>query len=238
MAFDGVLKYVVITGNVGGNYGGGAAAGGYRHRARRVEAVADVAQLSDDALAEVVPLNAPLFVADAPKNHRGVVAVAVDHRLQLTDVVVIDAEQAVFFDDEDAERVASVKDFGSHRVVARSIGVDAVFFEFFETVDVERVGDSRADSGVVLVHIYAFEFDGFTVEQEAGVGVEGDAAEAGDDGFAVSGSAVVERKVNRIEHGVVDVPFDDGVGHQTNRPLGLAPGCGQRGYRAVGDGDN
>ena len=81
--FDRVLHYVVVARHIGRNYRHRASACGHGHRARRVETVADVAQLTDDATAFLIPFDTPLLIADAPHYHRGVVAVAVNHPAQL-----------------------------------------------------------------------------------------------------------------------------------------------------------
>ena len=87
------------------------------------------------------------------------VAVAVNHAAKLADVIAVDAEQAVFLDDQNAERVTGGEYFRGHRIVAGAVGVDTVFLQFLEAIDIKSIGYSGSNTGMVLVHVDSLEFD-------------------------------------------------------------------------------
>ena len=63
-------------------------------------------------------------------------------------------------------------------VVRRSIGVDAHLLKLFDAEVLETIGQSRADSGVVLVAAHALDLDALAVQEEALVLIELDGANA------------------------------------------------------------
>ena len=174
----GILQDVVVAGHVGRNQDGGTAAAGHGHQAGRVEAMAILAHGSGDAGAGLLPLDAPLFVAHAPEDDGGMIAVAADHALQEVDVLGVDTRQAVLFNDEDAEAVASVEHLRRHGVVGSAVGIAAELLELLEAVDLQRIGNAAAHTRMVLVHVGPLQLDVLPVEEEATVGVEGDVADA------------------------------------------------------------
>ena len=73
------------------------------------------------------------------------------------------AHEAVFVYEEDALAVADVKKGGGGRVVGTADGVDAQFLKFLHAPLYEFVRHGGANSGVVLVQVYAFEDQLFAV---------------------------------------------------------------------------
>ena len=117
VTLDGILHYVVVSGHVGSLDGTRPPGGGHCHQPCGVEAVGDVAQVGYNRGSALIPLHAPLLVADAPEYYRGVVEVAVNHLLELPGVIAVYAEQAVLLDHDEAERVTSRQHLGSGGVV-------------------------------------------------------------------------------------------------------------------------
>ena len=62
-------------------------------------------------------LQSPLLVAVAPEDDRRMVPVALDHPLQQSQVLLVDAHQAVLVDDEDALTVADIEQGGRHGIM-------------------------------------------------------------------------------------------------------------------------
>jgi len=65
----------------------------------------------------LVGFDGPLFVANAPGNDAGMVAVAHNQSFALMQVVIGDAHQAVLVDDQHAQTVAHIEQLGRGRVV-------------------------------------------------------------------------------------------------------------------------
>ena len=171
-----VLKDVVITGHVCGNQDGRATARSNGHEARRVETVAIFAHRGSNACTAFFPLDAPLLVAYAPKDDARMVAVAVYHTFQQAGMFLVDTCQAVFFYHKDTKAVAGIEHFGSHRVMGRTVGIAAELLQFLQSVRLQGIGNADSHSGIVLVHVHAFQFQRLSVQEEALVGIETDMA--------------------------------------------------------------
>ncbi len=165
----------------------GAEAGG-------VELVDEVLHGGGDGGGEcVAALGGEFFVADAPEDDGGVVAVAADEAVELGEDFGGVADAAVFIQDEHSESVAGVEEFRGGIAVGHAPGIAAALLEFEDAVVLEAVGERDADAGEVLVVGGALDGDVFTVEEEAGVGVEfeGADAEGGFVGVEDGGAAVL-----------------------------------------------
>ena len=171
-----VLKDVVITGHVCWNQNGRATARSNGHEARRVETVAIFAHRGSNACTAFFPLDAPLLVAYAPKDDARMVAVAVYHTFQQAGMFLVDARQTVFLYYKNAEAVAGIEHFGSHRVMGRTAGIAAELLQFLQSVHLQGIGNAGTYSGVVLVHVHTFQFQRLSVQEEALVGIEADVA--------------------------------------------------------------
>ncbi len=134
------------------------------------------------------------------------VAVAADHRLQLAEVLLADAEDAGLVDDEDPQPVTGLQHLGRRRVVRRPVGVAAQLAELLQPPHLQPVGHGRADAGVVRVAADALELQRFAVELHAGGGVEGDVPHA-------------EADLIRVDHAAADPqPRRDAVAVPVVRP--------------------
>ena len=193
MLFHGILQNVVIPGHVRRDEDGRPAAAGHDHGARGVDAVAIFAHGGGDARASLLPLDAPLFVAHAPQDDGGMVAVAANHALQEVDVLAVHARQAVFLNDQNAQRVAGSQHLRRHGVMGSAVGIAAELLELFQPVGLEGVGDAAPYARMVLVHVHALQLHMLAVQEEAFVWVECDVTDA--DG----GSVGIDQTVARID---------------------------------------
>ena len=180
-----VLKDVVITGHVCGNQNGRATARSNGHEARRVETVAIFAHRGSNACTAFFPLDAPLLVAYAPKDDARMVAVAVYHTFQQAGMFLVDARQTVFLYYKNAEAVAGIEHFGSHRVMGRTVGIAAELLQFLQSVHLQGIGNAGTYSGVVLVHVHTFQFQRLSVQEEALVGIEADVTNTRSSGISI-----------------------------------------------------
>ena len=101
------------------------------------------------------------------------VSVTADHASEKVGVFLVYAGQAVLLDHEDSHTVTCVKQLGSHRIVARTVGVASELLKLHEPPFLKAVRDSAADSGMVLMHVHSLQLHGFSIEHEPGVRVEG-----------------------------------------------------------------
>ena len=95
------------------------------------------------------------------------VAVAVYHAFQQASMFLVDTRQTVFFYHKDAEAVAGIEHFGSHRVMGRTVGIAAELLQFLQSVHLQGIGNAGTYSGVVLVHVHTFQFQRLSVQEEA-----------------------------------------------------------------------
>ena len=180
-----VLKDVVITSHVCGNQDGRATARSNGHEARRVETVAIFAHRGSNACTAFFPLDAPLLVAYTPKDDARMVAVAVYHAFQQAGMFLVDARQTVFLYHKNAEAVAGIEHFGSHRVMGRTVGIAAELLQFLQSVHLQGIGNAGTYSGVVLVHVHTFQFQRLSVQEEALVGIEADVTNTRSSGISI-----------------------------------------------------
>ena len=180
-----ILKDVVITGHVCGNQDGRATARSNGHEARRVETVAIFTHRGSNACTAFFPLDAPLLVAYTPKDNARMVAVAVYHAFQQAGMFLVDTRQTVFFYHKDAEAVAGIEHFGSHRVMGRTVGIAAELLQFLQPVHLQGIGNAGTYSGVVLVHVHTFQFQRLSVQEEALVGIEADVTNTRSSGISI-----------------------------------------------------
>ena len=180
-----VLKDVVITGHVCGNQDGRATARSNGHEARRVETVAIFAHRGSNACTAFFPLDAPLLVAYTPKDDARMVAVAVYHAFQQAGMFFVDTRQTVFLYHKNAEAVAGIEHFGSHRVMGRTVGIAAELLQFLQSVHLQGIGNAGTYSGVVLVHVHTFQFQRLSVQEEALVGIEADVTNTRSSGISI-----------------------------------------------------
>ncbi len=151
------------------------------------------------------------FIADAPEDDGGVIAVAVDHGDDIAFGPVVE-EAAIteaglgafpfvegFIHDEEAHAVGEVEKFGVWGIVGGADGVAAEGAEDFElSLEGAEVGGG-AEGAEVVVIADALDLDAFAVEEEAVVGGEYEGADAEGGGIGVDDFAV---------HGEIG---DDGV---------------------------
>ena len=78
---------------------------------------------SSHADALLVVLKSPLFVAITPEDDTGMIAVALDHAFQKSQMLVVDAHQTIFVDYEYSLAVADIQEGGSHGIVRRTVGI-------------------------------------------------------------------------------------------------------------------
>ncbi len=138
------------------------------------------------------------------------IAVAADHHVPLAHVLRIAAEQPVLVHDQHAEPVARVEQLRRGRIVR---GANAVAAEFLQLVDAEflqRIGNGRANAGVVLVIAGAVNRVRLAVQHETLVRIKDRGADA-EDGFLLVNRFAVHRnrgdelvelgRFRRPEHG-------------------------------------
>ena len=94
--------------------------------------------------------------------------------LELIDGLRGGVHAAGFIEDDHAEAVAGVEEFGRGRVMGSAVGIAAVLLEGSDAEILEGVGNGGADAGVVLVVAGAVNAVGFSVEDETLVGIEAD----------------------------------------------------------------
>ena len=106
------------------------------------------------------------------------IPIALDHPFQKAQVLLIDAHQTVFVDDEDALTVADVKQGGRHRIVRSTVGIAAKLLQLSDAPGLQGIGDGSPHAGMVLMEIDTLQFQRLAVEEEATLGIEGDGADA------------------------------------------------------------
>ena len=113
------------------------------------------------------------------------VAVAVYHTFQQAGMFLVDARQTVFLYYKNAEAVAGIEHFGSHRVMGRTVGIAAELLQFLQSVHLQGIGNAGTYSGVVLVHVHTFQFQRLSVQEEALVGIEADVTNTRSSGISI-----------------------------------------------------
>ena len=113
------------------------------------------------------------------------VAVAVYHAFQQAGMFLVDTRQTVLLYHKDAEAVAGIEHFGSHRVMAGAVGIAAELLQFLQPVHLQSVGNADTYSGVVLVHVHTFQLQRPPVQEEALVGIEADVADTRSSGISI-----------------------------------------------------
>lgn len=103
------------------------------------------------------------------------VAVAVYHTFQQAGMFLVDARQTVFLYYKNAEAVAGIEHFGSHRVMGRTVGIAAELLQFLQSVHLQGIGNAApTPSGLgACSHL---QFQRLSVQEEALVGIEADVA--------------------------------------------------------------
>ena len=107
-----VLQDIVVTRHVTSLDNLRAAAGGYDHRTRRIDPVAEFRHRAGNTLALLIPLNPPLFVANAPHDDAGMMLVAFDHLAQRFELGIVRTHQARLLEDIHTQAVADVEQGG------------------------------------------------------------------------------------------------------------------------------
>ena len=107
-----VLQDIVVTRHVASLDNLRAAAGGYDHRTRRIDRVAEFRHRAGDTLALLIPLDPPFLVPDAPHDDAGMMSVAFDHPAQRLELGRVGAHQARLLEDIHTQAVANVEQRG------------------------------------------------------------------------------------------------------------------------------
>ena len=110
------------------------------------------------------------------------VAVALDHGFEQTEVLGVDTRQTIFIDDQDALAVTDIEQGRSGWVVGSTIGIATDCLELTDAPCLKGIGDGTTHARMVLMEVDAFEFEGFAIEEETTVGSECHAAQS-DGGF-------------------------------------------------------
>ncbi len=95
------------------------------------------------------------------------IAVAPHEILELAQAFGIRRHHARLVEDQHAQLVAGVEQLRRGRIVRGAQGVAAHLLQLANAVVLHRVGQRRAQAGVVLVIAGAFHLDRLAVEQEA-----------------------------------------------------------------------
>ncbi len=118
------------------------------------------------------------FVAHRPHEDAGMVAVAADEIFKLAQAFGIRRHHARLVEDQHAQLVAGVEQLRRGRIVRGAQAVAAHLLQLAHAVVLHRVGQRRAQAGVVLVIAGAFHLDRLAVEEQAFLRVELDGADA------------------------------------------------------------
>ncbi len=166
------------------------------------------------------------FVADTPKDHAGMIAVAPDHGFEIAFPPVLEIEVVVvgilgFFphvegliDDEDAEAIAGIEKGGRRRIVAGADRVEAVGLHELDAAFFGAVNGGGTERTVVMMHAAAFEFDPLAVELKAFGDREPEGADAEGGRGAVDDPLILQQlDFGAIESGVLEGP-KNGMVHQ------------------------
>ena len=177
-----VLPQVIVPGHIGRDNDIRSGTGCDSYRSGRIQTVAVLPHGLCDLRPLDVPLQPPFFVSNAPEDDGGVVAVPFDHTFQEPDMFLVYAGKAVLLQYQDTQTVTGIDHLRSHGVVAGTVGVDTQFLQFAEPVNLEGIRNAGTHAGMVLVHIYTFQFQPLTIEEETTVLVKDSLSEA-DNGF-------------------------------------------------------
>ena len=169
---DRILEDIIVPGHIGSFQDLGAAAGSHHHGTGWIEPVAEPGHRPGDPFALLIPFNPPFFVADAPQQDAGVMAVTLDHLAERFQLRRIDAHQPRLFQDIHAQAVADVQQGGRSRIVGGADGIDAVALQLLDAIHIQRVGDGGTHTGMVLVDIHAVDAEHLAVDQDTPVGID------------------------------------------------------------------
>ena len=84
------------------------------------------------------------------------IAVALNHPLQQSQMLIINSRQSVLVDDEDALAVADVEQGGCHGVMRSAISVAADSFQLFDTPCLKGIRNGRPYAGMILMQVHSF----------------------------------------------------------------------------------
>ncbi len=155
-----------------------AAADGNGNSAGRVQPLGKRLHLRSNPCPHDIAFNGPFLVAQRPEDDTGVIPVTQNHGLELFLNLRRGSHQAVFVDDQHAQPVAGVQQFRGRRIMRTAVGIGAHVFKTGNAEFLQSIRNSRADAGVVLVIVGAFELDGFAVQKEALIRVKMNGANA------------------------------------------------------------
>ena len=160
---------------------GAAVIGGLRDRPSRIERSHDSGKLARDGRGGAVAV-VPLlhhFVADAPHEHAGMIAVAPHHVREVAHMPRVPVEMIIegrllllphverFVEDDEAHAVGQVEQLGRRRVVRRAYRVDAHRPHDLE-LPFDRAGvHGRAQGAQVVMQAHAANLHGSPVQEES-----------------------------------------------------------------------
>ncbi len=138
------------------------------------------------------------------------VTVAADHGRQVVKPLVRRGHHARLVDHQHAHAVARIEEFRRRWIVRGAHGIAAHVLQALQAIVPQGVGHGGADPGMVLVIAGALDLDALAVEEEAGVRIEPDVAQA-------------ERRKHTIERRVFgDIVLHDLViGDRGLKPIGI-----------------
>ena len=106
------------------------------------------------------------------------IPIAPDHPLELADAFGRGVEIPVLIDHQHAQPIAGVEELFRRRIVRRAPGIRAHLLGFAEAEVPQRIGDSDAYPGMVLMVADTLEFERAIIEKKTLVGIEANRAKA------------------------------------------------------------
>ncbi len=106
------------------------------------------------------------------------VAVAAHQVFELRQAFGVRRHHAGFVEHQHAQFIGGIQEFRGGRIVRRPQRVAAHFLQLAHAEILHRIGQRSAHAGVVLMVASAFQLDGFAIEEEALLGIEGTRADS------------------------------------------------------------
>ena len=113
------------------------------------------------------------------------IAVAFDHPFQQPQMLLINTHQTVLVDHQHTLSVADIEQSRGHRVMRSAIGIAADRFQLTDAPGLQGIGDSSSHTGMILMHVHAFQFQRLTIQQEPFFCIEGNLADTDSGGVDI-----------------------------------------------------
>ena len=101
------------------------------------------------------------------------IPIAFDHPLQQTQVFLVDTHQTILVDHEDTLTITGIEQSWRHRIVRGTVGITAKLFQLFDTPSLQCIRDGGTHTGMILMQVYALQFQLLSVEEESLFSIEG-----------------------------------------------------------------